>query len=236
MFEDALMESDHRIHGKSGYWSLISLLLNLAVLMALILWPLFVPLALPRDVMAPLIVAPSPQASSPATSVAARDQAPPETLNGLRAPNKISRATQVAREAAVPPVLGNGIEGTTEGKPGDLGTIFEGFATGPPTVRSAEPRRSFSISSGVMAGNLIEKVFPVYPAIARAARIEGIVVLQATISVTGEIENLRVVSGAPMLQQAALDAVRSWRYKPYLLNGTPVEVETTINVVFSLGE
>jgi len=61
------------------------------------------------------------------------------------------------------------------------------------------------------------------------------VVLQATISKSGGIENLRVVSGPPMLQQAALDAVRAWRYKPYLLNGDPVEVETTVNVVFNLG-
>jgi protein TonB len=61
------------------------------------------------------------------------------------------------------------------------------------------------------------------------------VVLQATISKTGSIENLRVMSGPAMLTQSALDAVRSWRYRPYLLNGEPVEVETTVNVVFSLG-
>jgi len=59
--------------------------------------------------------------------------------------------------------------------------------------------------------------------------------LQATISKSGTIENLHVVSGPPMLQQAAMDAVRSWRYKPYLLNGDPVEVETQVNVVFNLG-
>jgi len=86
-----------------------------------------------------------------------------------------------------------------------------------------------------MAGNLLQKTIPQYPAIAKAARIQGTVVLQATISKGGGIENLRVVSGPPMLQQAALDAVRSWRYKPYLLNGDPVEVETTVNVVFNLG-
>jgi protein TonB len=76
---------------------------------------------------------------------------------------------------------------------------------------------------------------PQYPAIAKAARIQGTVVLQATISKSGSIQNLRVISGPPMLQQAALEAVRSWRYKPYLLNGDPVEVETTVNVVFNLG-
>jgi periplasmic protein TonB len=85
-----------------------------------------------------------------------------------------------------------------------------------------------------MAGNLIEKTLPQYPAIPKAAGIQGTVVLQATISKTGSIHNLRVISGPPMLQQAALDAVRTWRYKPYLLNGEPVEVETTINVVFNL--
>jgi protein TonB len=81
----------------------------------------------------------------------------------------------------------------------------------------------------------MQKITPQYPAIAKAARIQGTVVLQATISKTGSIENLRVVSGPPMLQQAAMDAVRQWRYRPYLLNGDPVEVETTVNVVFNLG-
>jgi protein TonB len=87
-----------------------------------------------------------------------------------------------------------------------------------------------------MAGNLVVKTMPQYPAIPRAAGIQGTVVLQATISRNGSIENLRVISGPPMLQQAAIDAVRTWRYKPYLLNGEPVEVDTTINVVFNLSE
>jgi protein TonB len=82
---------------------------------------------------------------------------------------------------------------------------------------------------------LLNKTAPVYPAIAKAARVSGTVVLQATISKTGTIENLRVISGPAMLQQSALEAVKSWRYRPYLLNGDPVEVETTVNVVFTLG-
>jgi protein TonB len=86
-----------------------------------------------------------------------------------------------------------------------------------------------------MAGNLILKVTPNYPPIAKAARVQGTVVLQATISKTGSIENLRVITGPQMLQQAALDAVKAWRYRPYLLSGEPVEVDTTINVVFTLG-
>jgi periplasmic protein TonB len=86
-----------------------------------------------------------------------------------------------------------------------------------------------------MNGYLLGKVTPQYPEIAREARVQGTVVLQATISKTGVIENLRVLSGPPLLRQAALDAVRSWRYKPYQLNGEPVDVETTVNVIFNLG-
>jgi periplasmic protein TonB len=81
---------------------------------------------------------------------------------------------------------------------------------------------------------LIRKVIPEYPPIARNIRLEGAVVLQATISKSGAIENLRVVSGPPLLQQAAIDAVKQWQYRPYLLNGEPVEVETTVNVDFRM--
>jgi protein TonB len=116
-----------------------------------------------------------------------------------------------------------------------MNAIFDGIGAGHASVGRATPPQKVSISSGVMAGNLMDKVIPQYPAIAKAARIQGIVVLQAAISNAGTIENLRVISGPPMLRQAALDAVRIWRYKPYLLNGEPVEVETTVNVVFNLG-
>ena len=90
------------------------------------------------------------------------------------------------------------------------------------------------VSSMVVAGLLIQKTKPIYPPIALAARQEGTVVLQATISKTGTIENLRVASGPPLLQQAALDAVKTWRYRPYQLDGQDVEVDTTVNVVFAL--
>jgi protein TonB len=83
-------------------------------------------------------------------------------------------------------------------------------------------------------GNLIRKVQPAYPSLARAARIQGSVVLQAVISKEGAIENLKVLTGHPMLVQSAIDAVRQWRYRPYILNGDPVEVETQITVNFSL--
>ena len=86
----------------------------------------------------------------------------------------------------------------------------------------------------MMEGNLIERVQPQYPSLARQARIQGTVLLSAVISRDGKIENLQVLSGHPMLVQAAMDAVRQWRYRPYYLNNEPVEVETQVTVNFTL--
>ncbi len=89
--------------------------------------------------------------------------------------------------------------------------------------------------SHMMEGNLTRKVQPDYPPLARQARIQGAVVLQAVISREGNIENLQVLSGHPMLVPSALAAVRQWRYRPYFLNGEAVEVETQVTVNFVLG-
>ncbi len=89
--------------------------------------------------------------------------------------------------------------------------------------------------SHMMEGNLTHKVQPDYPPLARQARMQGAVVLQAVISREGTIENLQVLSGHPMLVPSALAAVRQWRYRPYFLNGEPVEVETQVTVNFVLG-
>ena len=86
----------------------------------------------------------------------------------------------------------------------------------------------------MMEGNLIFRVQPDYPALARQVRAQGLVVLRAVISREGTIQNLQVLSGHPMLVQAAVNAVRQWRYRPYVLNGEPVEVETEVKVNFVL--
>ena len=99
---------------------------------------------------------------------------------------------------------------------------------------SAKPAGPARISGGVIAGNILVKTQPVYPPIAKAAHVGGTVVLHAIISKDGTIQSLQAVSGPDMLKGAALDAVRQWRYKPYLLNGDPTEVDTTITVNFNL--
>jgi bla regulator protein blaR1 len=98
----------------------------------------------------------------------------------------------------------------------------------------AHPPKQLTVSAEIMSHNLITKTIPVYPQAAKKAGIQGTVVLEAIISGEGNVESLRVVSGPQDLQQAALDAVREWKYKPYLLNGDPIEVSTTINIIFSL--
>jgi TonB family protein len=107
------------------------------------------------------------------------------------------------------------------------------FMSGTPP---ASPGRPLRVSAGVAAGMAISMPQPVYPQDAKAAHIQGTVVLHALISKTGEIENLQVISGPKELVQSALHAVNQWKYKPYLLNGQPTEVETTININYTLGE
>jgi periplasmic protein TonB len=153
--------------------------------------------------------------------------------NQLTAPTKIPKNIQMVSEKEAPPSSFGvaGMDGMG-GSGGVMGGV--GFGNNTPQVKAAPPKK-INISAGVAVGNLIQKTQPVYPPIAKAARVSGTVVLQATISKTGTIENLRVLSGPAMLQQAAEDAVRQWRYRPYLLNNDPVEVETTVNVIFTLG-
>ncbi len=106
----------------------------------------------------------------------------------------------------------------------------------PPPVVNPKPLSSVRISESVSQGLLISQVPPVYPALARQARIQGTVVLQGIISKDGMMESLELISGHPMLAPSAIEAVKQWRYKPYYLNGEPVKVETTINVNFILSD
>lgn len=94
--------------------------------------------------------------------------------------------------------------------------------------------QSVRVSSRVVAGMLVKKVNPVYPKEARKKHVQGIVMLHAFISKQGDITQLEVVSGDPLLASAALDATRQWKYRPYVFQGQPVEVETEIQVNFTL--
>jgi len=155
-----------------------------------------------------------------------------ELLKGqLTAPSKISSDLKMLGGKDAAPASGFGATGMD-----GLGNAGSGVFTGQsgPKVKVAVPQK-VSISSGVAVGLLIQRTPPIYPPMAKNARVSGTVVIQATISRNGTIENPRVVSGPAMLRQSALDAVKTWRFRPYMLSGEPVEVETTVNLNFSLG-
>jgi protein TonB len=86
----------------------------------------------------------------------------------------------------------------------------------------------------MMEGSLIHRVDPIYPSLARAARIQGTVILAAVIGRDGSVQHLQIMTGHPLLTAAAIDAVRQWRYRPYLLNGEAIEVDTQVTVNFIL--
>jgi len=153
----------------------------------------------------------------------------------LAAPKRIPHDINVVPKPEAPPTSGfavAGTEGLSSGGGGGVGSVF-GIGNKGPKVTVEIPAR-VNITSGVAAGLLVQKTMPVYPAIAKSAHVAGTVVLHANISKWGTIENLRVVSGPVMLRQAAMNAVSTWRYKPYLFNQQPVEVETEVSVVFSI--
>lgn len=234
MFEDSTFESTGRIHTRSRRWMVATFVLNGSILLALVLIPLIYPEALPRQMMNILLEAPQPPpAPKPVEQVAARpSHGAPEMPDGhLLAPARIPRNIL---NIDTPEPAGSNTTANSIAELGGGSEIPGGIfnRSQPPVVHAASG--PVHLPSVLVAGLLVYKTIPVYPYIAKAAHREGLVVLQATISTSGTIENLRVISGDQMLRQAAIDAVSNWRYRPYMLNGQPVEVETTVNVVFKI--
>ena len=237
MFEDSTFESTGRIRTRSRGWMIAATLFNGSILLALILVPLIYPEALPRQDTVYLIPAPPPPPSTPPTpprpqTVSAAGPSTP-VVDPFTAPPRIPTTIATNIDPGPPPSADRGLPDSGLGTPSGIGDILRGQPA--PLVVHPAPTGPVRISSGVASSIVIYKVLPVYPPIAKVAGVGGTVVLAAVISKQGTIENLRVVSGPPMLQQAARDAVSAWRYRPFLLNGEPVAVETTVNVVFSLG-
>lgn len=207
---------------------------NSSILLALAIIPIMHPEMLPQITNPIRMVAPTPvEEPRPVVRTQQVPSAPSQISAGvLQAPSRIPRQTWIPGKGDDPgPVGPIDLSGSPSGMAGPDNPFGRGTH---PDVRPATPAAMQHVPSVLMQGMLVYKVIPTYPVVAQAARVSGTVALQATISRTGAIENLRVVSGPTMLQQAARDAVKQWRYRPYILNGQPVEVETTVNVQFTL--
>jgi periplasmic protein TonB len=243
MFEDSLIESGGRLKTKRGLTTTISVIFQIGLLLVMILIPLIFTEALPKQQLMTFLVAPPPPPPPPppaAAPVKVVKQIQTDIVNGqLRTPTKIPEKVQMIKEEEAPPpaMASTGVVGGVPGgvPGGQMGGVIGGIISSTPMAvpKVATPQR-VRVSQGVSAGLLVRKVNPNYPPLARQARIQGQVLLQAEISKDGSIQNLRLISGHPMLAPAAIEAVKQWKYKPYLLNGEPVEVETQVQVNFTL--
>ena len=238
MFEDSLVESTGRIRTRSPRLAVGSFLLQAAILAVLILIPYLYPAALPKQAFSALLLAPPPPPSTPSLPERAAAARPvPMMLTSLSLPSHIpDHAAMVASAEPVPAGVDIGTAGPAG--PGGAPDVFSiGRGPAPDVVPAPKPKAGpVRVSAGVAAGRLMEPIHASYPAIALAARIQGTVVVEAVISKSGAVENAHAVSGPAMLAQAAVSAVARARYQPYKLNGEPVEVETTVNVMFSLSQ
>jgi protein TonB len=176
----------------------------------------------------PEVVQDAPQKAATTAPAAAQTQM---MKSQLMAPTRLPQnlKTVAPNDAPPPASLGGASMAALNGN-NTVGNVFAGQRNA-----NVSGPKVLGISAGVAVGMLIHHPQPVYPPIARSARVQGTVVLNALISRTGKVTDVKVVSGPPMLRQSAIDAVRTWQYKPYTLNNEPVEINTTVNVVFSLG-
>jgi protein TonB len=257
MFEDSLLESggkNSRLR-RRGLWSTVFSFVFQCLLVAVaLLIPLLRTQVLPKQELMTYLVAPPPPPPPPPPPAAKPmpKQLPKPTpkptidTTKLKAPTEIPKKIVIVKEETPPPVappagvVGGVVGGVPGGQVGGvvggvLGSITPSAPVAPPPPPpKPKPPERVKVSGGVVAGMLLVKVAPVYPVLARQARISGTVVLQAVIGKDGNIKNLRAVSGNPMLIPSAIEAVSKWRYKPYILDGEPVEVDTQVTVNFQL--
>ncbi len=245
LFADSMLETSWAERTRRSWMTMTSFGLQALMIGLLLLLPVLKTVGLPaaRSVSTPISlgrVSADPGPAPPRTGHASNPQAqvfPGRLLEPMRVPTVIRTGPDNSSPDPVgePGGPGGGIEGT--GLPAGTGdgipnSLFSGtrvvLPTPPPPVARAVLR------SSLLEGNLIRRVEPIYPPLARNARIQGSVVLVAVISKAGTIDNLHAVSGHPMLVPAAVDAVSQWRYRPYILNSEPIEVETQITVNFYL--
>ncbi|MBV9765695.1 MAG: energy transducer TonB [Acidobacteriaceae bacterium] len=241
MFNQTFVDGTQKT--RKPYTVLLSLALQISALCTLILIPLFYTEALPGAQLKSMLMAPPPPPRAPLPSSTAKTQTQAAIrqlhLNVLTAPrfipNHVNRIQEIApAEIGVP-----GAVGEPDANGTGVANLLWAVPNNPPPPPPPAPKPNTSrapvkIGGVVAQANLIRQVQPVYPPLAKAARIQGTVEFAAIISKEGNIEHLELVHGHPLLVNAARDAVLQWKYRPTLLNGEPVEVSTQVVVKFTL--
>ena len=238
MFADALLDSHHQ--SRRGWATLTSFGLQAIAVACLLILPLLYTQVLPfMQPPAIHMVAPIGDTAPVRQNVSTQSARGGPSIyaiirnDGLIVPHLQPRGTDPGTDVAPPdfPITGPG-NGQRSGGP--ITGIWGSFGPGTPPVIPQHPTTKAPPISAMMEGSLIHKVEPVYPTIAISARIQGNVVLGAVIGRDGTVQNLQVLSGHPLLAPAAVKAVSQWRYRPYVLNGSPIEVNTQVTVNFIL--
>ena len=245
MFEQSFVQT-----GKTnkGWTVLISTLIQLVLIGVFVILPMIYFDVLPAATLQSVFVAPPPPPPPPPPPA----QAPKVVVHviprqfdagRLMAPKSIPRDIAMIKEDELPPPsAGVGVVGGVAGgmAGGQINGVLGGIIGSVPTAAPPPPPppkqviSRIRVGGNVQAANLIHQVRPVYPALAKQARIQGTVELSAIIGKDGKVQDLKLVRGHPLLVPAAIQAVRDWEYRPTLLNGEPVEVATTIDVNFTL--
>jgi len=236
MFQESLVESSSLLRGRSRWPAVISFALQAAIATTLVVLPLLHPEIL--SLRAPRISLTAPRMKP---RVLQEQRVRVETSSAANAVSAPAQATRISTitlrdpgaEVEEPSMPVGSVD--LAGPGGGPISLLVGSGPAGPRVVMASSAGPMHISSGVMAGALLGPIQPVYPMIAKMSRTEGTVVVEAVISKSGKIESARVVSGPAVLQAAALEAVKAARYRPYLLNGSPTEVETTVSITFRMG-
>jgi periplasmic protein TonB len=246
MFADSMLQTSWAQRARRSWTTLTSFGLQAVMIGLLLVLPLWQTVGLPsvhRTVSTPISAGRPEPPSTPHPRTGSNSPVPSNSVSPrFVAPGRIPDAISMTADDTAPqPPSGEHCEGICDviglppGTGGGPGIPFSPGGTRTILPSLPPPATHTFRTSSMLEGSLIRRVTPTYPPLARSARIQGPVVLFAVISKAGTIDNLRVVSGHPMLVPAAIAAVSQWRYRPYILNSEPIEVETQITVNFLLG-
>ena len=244
MFDD-LVDSGEKKSTHKRWTVILSGIIQAGILFVFVLIPLIYTEALPKGSLTTFLVAPPPPPPPPPPPAAVTKVVKPIARiiqqGKMMAPTVIPKKVNIIKEEEMPPEVSGGVQGgVVGGVPGGqaggvLGGIIGGTGGSGPPPPPPKAQQRIRVGGQVQAAKMVRQIQPIYPQIAKTAHVQGTVILHAVIAKDGSVQELNYVSGPPLLMKSAMDAVREWKYQPTLLNGEPVEVDTTISVIFTLG-